>query len=107
MATKKFILTDDYQPSEESLLRLAALAKLKDSEIDCSDIPEHTHEEMEQMRLWAIEKREKQRKKLMFSLRLQESTIKWWKSLGSGYTGIMARLLEEAKNHPDWIKMCL
>ena len=104
MAIKKFILTDDYQPSEESLLRMAAL---KDRPINYSDIPEHTHEEMEQMRLWAIEKREKQRKKQMFSLRLQESTIKWWKSLGYGYTGIMARLLEEAKNHPDWIKMCL
>ncbi|MCL2264919.1 MAG: BrnA antitoxin family protein [Treponema sp.] len=107
MATKKFILTDDSQLSEESLLRLAALEKLKDSDIDRSDIPEYSDKEWEQMRLWAIEKREKQRKKQMFSLRLQESTIKWWKSLGSGYTGIMARLLDEARKHPDWIKMCL
>jgi len=107
MATKKFILTDDYQPSEESLLRLAALSKLKDEEIDRSDIPEYSDEEWEQMRLWAIEKRKQQQKKQMFSLRLQASTIKWWKSFGVGYTGIMARLLEEAKKHPEWIKLCL
>ena len=107
MAIKKFILTDDYQLSEESLARLAALEKLDDSEIDCSDIPDHTHEEMQQMRQWAVERREKLKKKQMFSLRLQISTLNWWKTLGSGYTGIMARLLDEATKHPEWIKICL
>jgi len=100
MATVNFTLTEDYQPSEESLKRLAAL---KDRPIDLSDIPENTPDEMEEMRLLAIEKRKKQ----MFSLRLQTSTIKWWKSLGNGYTGIMARLLDEATKHPEWIKKCL
>ena len=86
--------------SEESLARLAAL---KDRPIDYSDIPKLTHEEVVEMRLAAIEKRRKQ----MFSLRLQISTIKWWQSLGEGYTGIMAKLLEEAMRHPEWIKECL
>jgi hypothetical protein len=100
MGTVHFTLTEDYQPSEESLKRLAAL---KDRPIDLSDIPESTPEEMEEMRLMAIEKR----KKRMFSLRLQVSTINWWKTFGNGYTGIMARLLDNAKKHPEWIKECL
>ena len=100
MGTVHFTLTEGYQPSEESLLRLAAL---KDRPIDLSDIPEFTSEEMEEMRLLAIEKRKKQ----MFSLRLHTSTINWWKSLGNGYTSIMARLLDEARRHPEWIKESL
>jgi len=100
MGTVKFKLTNDHQPSEESLRRLAAL---KDRPIDYSDIPEYSMEEMEEMILQAAEKRKKQ----MFSLRLQKSTIDWWKSLGDGYTSIMARLLDEATRHPEWIKKCL
>lgn len=50
--------------------------------------------------------REKQKKK-MFSLRIETSAIEWWQSQGKGYTGIMARLLEAAKNHPEWIKQSL
>ena len=88
------------QLTEESLARLAAL---KDRPVDHSDIPLITHEEFVEMRLAAIEKRKKQ----MFSLRLQNSTIKWWQSLGEGYTGIMVRLLDEAQRHPEWIKECL
>jgi hypothetical protein len=34
-------------------------------------------------------------------------TIAWWKQMGSGYTSLMARLLDEARNHPDWIRSCL
>ena len=86
--------------SEESLARLAAL---KDRPIDHSDIPQITHEEFVKMRLAAIEKRKKQ----MFSLRLQTTTIKWWQSLGEGYTGIMVKLLDEAQKHPEWLEECL
>jgi hypothetical protein len=48
------------------------------------------------------------RQKQIFSLRIQVSTIKWWKqNVGEGYTGVMARLLDEATRHPEWIKQCL
>jgi len=101
MGTVRFTLNEDYQSSEESLKRLAAL---KDRPIDYSDIPESTMQEMEEMRLLAVEKRKKQ----MFSLRLQTSTINWWKkNVGEGYTGVMARLLDKATRHPEWIKGCL
>jgi hypothetical protein len=43
----------------------------------------------------------------MFSLRLPNETIQWWQQFGAGYTGVMARLLESAKNHPEWVKQCL
>jgi hypothetical protein len=43
----------------------------------------------------------------MFSLRLNISTIEWWQQMGAGYTSVMARLLNEAQNHPEWIKGCL
>ncbi|MDR2543158.1 MAG: BrnA antitoxin family protein [Treponema sp.] len=97
---KRVIDFDNYHFSEESITRLKAL---DDRPIDYSDIPQHTVEQIREGRRLAIEMRKKQ----MFSLRLPTSTIEWWKSFGSGYTGIMARLLEEARNHPEWIKKCL
>jgi len=97
---QRVIDTDNYHFSEESIARLKAL---EDRPIDYSDIPDYSIEEMRAMRQKAMEIRKKQ----MFSLRLKTSTIEWWKSLGEGYTTIMARLLDEARKHPEWIKMCL
>ena len=101
MGIVRVTATENDQLSEESLARLAAL---KDRPIDYSDIPKYTREELKRMRLMAIEIRKKQ----MFSLRLQCSTISWWKqTVGEGYTGVMARLLDKATKHPEWIKECL
>ncbi len=86
--------------SDESLARLAAL---RDRPVDTSDIPELSPPELREM---ARQLREK-RKKVMFSLRLESATVDWWKSLGNGYTGVMSRLLDEARKHPDWIELCL
>ncbi|MCL2442672.1 MAG: BrnA antitoxin family protein [Treponema sp.] len=97
---KRTIDFDNYQLSEKSIERLNAL---DDRPINYSDIPAHTSEEMRKMKRLAVEMRKKQ----MFSLRLQTSTINWWKSLGDGYTSIMARFLDEARRHPEWIKKCL
>ena len=97
MGTIRVTATEKDSLSEGLLKELAAL---KDRPVDLSDIPEYSNEEYQQMKLLAIEKRKKQ----MFSLRLQTSTINWWKSLGNGYTTIMAKLLDEARKHPEWIK---
>jgi uncharacterized protein (DUF4415 family) len=88
------------KPSPETLDRLAAL---DGKPVDTSDIPEASPEELQEI---ARQVREK-RKKRMFSLRLEAGTIHWWQSLGEGYTGIMARLLEEAIRHPEWIRECI
>jgi hypothetical protein len=100
MGMVQFTLTEDTKLSEESLKRLSAL---KDRPIDLSDIPELTSEEITEIR-----RQREEGKKQMFSLRLQNRTIKWWQTtIGEGYTTVMARLLEEARKHPEWIKKCL
>jgi hypothetical protein len=100
MGMVRYTLTEDSQLSEESLKRLAAL---DDRPIDFSDIPEITPEEIAEIRRQTDEGRRQ-----MFSLRLQNKTISWWKRIiGAGYTTVMARLLEKATKHPEWIKECL
>jgi len=44
------------------------------------------------------------RKKVNCTLRLSKASLEWWKSLGSGYTAAMSRMLEEAQKHPELIK---
>ena len=44
------------------------------------------------------------RKKIPCTLRLSRKSLEWWKSLGDGYTAVMARMLEDAKNHPEILK---
>ena len=101
MGIVHFTLTEDTKLSEEDLARLAAL---KDRPIDYSDIPEITDEEIRVIRSMGRDIKKRQ----MFSLRLQNSTIGWWKkNVGEGYTGIMAKLLDEATKNPEWIKKCL
>jgi len=44
------------------------------------------------------------RKKIPCTLRISKKSLDWWKSLGEGYTATMARMLEDAQNHPDLLK---
>ena len=44
------------------------------------------------------------RKKVPCTLRISKKSLDWWKSLGEGYTAAMARMLEDAQNHPDILK---
>ena len=97
---QRIIDFDNYHLSEESVARLN---DLDNHPIDYSDDPAQTIEEMRKGHQLALEIRKKQ----MFSLRLKKSTLDWWKSLGDGYTTIMARLLDEATRHPEWVKKCL
>jgi uncharacterized protein (DUF4415 family) len=102
MATVKMTLNPWDTLSPESVARLAAL---KDRAVDTSDIPEPSADELKEMARQARELR----KKKMFSLRIENGVIAWWRwNLGEGYTTVMAKLLEEAAvNHPEWIKECL
>ena len=100
---RRVIDFDNFHFSEESLARME---KLDDWPIDYSDNPDQTIEEMREGHRLALEIRRKQ-KKQMFSLRLENSTVEWWKSLGNGYTTVMAKFLDKAKEHPEWVKMCL
>lgn len=86
--------------SREALKRLAALDKRA---VDTSDIPDADLGELKTIARLTREKR----KKKMFSLRLAAETIEWWQGLGSGYTRVMAKFLDEAKTHPEWVRQCL
>lgn len=44
------------------------------------------------------------RKKVPCTLRISKKSLEWWKSLGEGYTAAMARMLEDAQNHPNILK---
>jgi uncharacterized protein (DUF4415 family) len=101
MAKVRVTVNKDTKLSPESRSRLKAL---KDRPVDCSDIPDSSPEELALIRMHIRQKRPKKR---MFSLRLAVDTIEWWKKMGSGYTSVMARLLDEARKHPEWIKTCL
>jgi uncharacterized protein (DUF4415 family) len=94
------ILNQGDKPSPEALSRIAAT---DGRPVDTSDIPEASPRELKEIARRVRENR----KKRMFSLRLENTTIEWWQSLGTGYTGIMARFLGEARVHPDWVKSCL
>jgi len=103
MATVVYEIDTDNppKPTEDSIARMAAL---KDRPIDYSDIPELTDEDLADLKRQLKEGKNKQ----MFSLRLKQPTIEWWKNcLGIGYTTAMGQLLDEARNHPEWIKESL
>jgi len=93
--------SDGTEPlSEEDL---AMYEEMENSPIDYSDDPKYTREELHEMRLYAEERRKRKVRK-MYSLRLESGTVKWWQSLGKGYTSIMANFLDYAKKHPEWVK---
>jgi uncharacterized protein (DUF4415 family) len=67
------------------------------------EAPKLTPKELAEFRKVNAEGREK----VMCTLRIQKNTLAWWKSLGNGYTSVMARILDEARNYPDLLKKCL
>jgi hypothetical protein len=80
------------------------MAALKDRPRDYSDIPELTDEQVADIKRQMDEGKNRR----MFSLRLQKPTIEWWRdTIGTGYTTAMAKLLDAARRHPEWIKESL
>jgi len=100
---KRVVVTKDYKLSSESRARLKALRK---REVDTSDIPQATKEQLKELRRQLDEKRRREGKR-MFSLRLTADTIKWWQSMGEGYTSLMSKFLDAAKYHPEWVQAVL
>ena len=65
--------------------------------------PQLTDEELAEFKKINAEKR----KKIPCTLRISRQSLEWWKSLGEGYTAAMARILEDAQNHPEILKKIL
>ena len=62
--------------------------------------PQLTDKELSEFKKINAEKR----KKIPCTLRISKQSLDWWKSLGGGYTAAMARILEDAQNHPEILK---
>lgn len=92
------------KPTKTQLKRLAAL---KDRPIVFDDeAPEYTLEELQEMRLAAIKKRAGQKKEVV-AIRLSHNTLEKAKATGKGYTGFLARLIENAINDKDMVARSL
>jgi len=64
------------------------------------DAPRLTDKELSEFKQINAESR----KKVPCTLRLSKKSLEWWKSLGEGYTAAMARMLEDAQNHPEILR---
>ena len=87
--------------SDEQKVRLEALAKRPDSEIDCSDIPELDEN------FWknAVQNPFYKPTKQVTTVRIDSDVMQWLKAQGKGYQTRMNKILREAmlnelKKHP-------
>ena len=101
MATKTMILNPNKKPSRQQLLEVEKASK-KPITID-EDAPAFTEEQLAQFRrvLAYAEGYRKENRKQNITLRLSPQTMKKAKSLGKGYTSILAAISENALNNPD------
>lgn len=83
------IMTED----TKILLGEAALAKFSEEEIE------------EYRRI--METRKEERRKNCISIRLDQATLVKVRSLGQGYTGVLARLIALAIDDEEMLKKCL
>jgi uncharacterized protein (DUF4415 family) len=94
-------LTAGQKPSKKQVEEVRKAAKRPVTYT--GDAPRLTATELAEFRKANAEGRER----VMCTLRVQRSTLDWWKSLGGGYTSVMARILDEARNYPELLKKCL
>ncbi len=90
--------------SEEQLQMIKALEQQKIE--DDKDNPELSMEELREFKRVSEENREN-RKKQTVTIRLSPQTLEKAKSLGKGYTSVLARILENGLNDVDIIRKCL
>jgi uncharacterized protein (DUF4415 family) len=86
------------KPTKAQILEIRAAEK-KDI-VYTNDAPRLTEKELGEFKQINAENR----KKIPCTLRISRKSLEWWKSLGEGYTAAMARMLEDAQNHPDILR---
>ena len=103
MVTKTMVLSPDQKPSKEQLLEVQKAAQ-KPIVFD-EDSPAFTEEQLAQFKrlMKYAEYYKKENRKQNVTLRLRPETIKKAKSLGKGYTSILAAIIENALNNPEEI----
>ena len=94
-------LKPDDKPGKEQLNRIKQAAKMPI--VSDEDSPAYTSEQL----AYLYSESKKLNKKQTVGIRLNQKTIEQYKSLGKGYTGIMAAVLNYAINHPKILKEAL
>jgi len=94
----KEILRAGQKPTNAQIGEVRTAAKK--SVVYTDDAPRLTEMELAEFKQVNAESR----KKVPCTLRISKKSLEWWKSLGEGYTAAMARMLEDAQNHPDILK---
>lgn len=103
MAIKKYTLKAGQKPTKKQLeeVRKAAKRQITFDE----DSPQFTEAQLLQFRRVSEQLNEERRRnqKQNITLRLSPQTVQKAKSLGKGYTSILAKIVENALNDPDMI----
>jgi uncharacterized protein (DUF4415 family) len=83
-------------PSNEDKIRHAKLLKLKEKDIDYSDIPDF----LSDPNFWDTHSiKETPKAKKQISLRLEPELLDWYKSQGKGYQTLMKKVLTSYSKH--------
>jgi uncharacterized protein (DUF4415 family) len=98
---KRTVLKKTDKPTKEQISQIIAASKRKP--FPDADSPVYTYEEISQ--LYAASKKRNVKKTV--GLRLDSETIDWYRSLGKGYTGLMAKVLEYSAQHPEVIRAAI
>lgn len=91
-------------PTKEQIKMLEKAKKRKISFDE--DSPELSEEDLAKFRKISDE-RKLERRKQVITLRVSSSTLTKARALGSGYSGVLSRMLEICLNDPNMIKRCL
>ena len=101
MAIKRFVLTEDNAQLTPEQIREVEEAAKRPFEID-PEFPPFTEEQLARFRRASdLQKEERiSNRKQIVTIRLSPGTIKKAKSLGKGYTSILAQIVERALDDP-------
>jgi uncharacterized protein (DUF4415 family) len=93
------------RPSKEEWARIKA--ELREAKrhpiVYDEDCPKLSQEALKEFALMRVEKNQLKKRQVV-SIRLTPQCIEVYKSIGKGYTGIMADVLAYAADHPDYLK---
>ncbi|MCL2806111.1 MAG: BrnA antitoxin family protein [Treponema sp.] len=89
------------KPTKEQIKRIETAAQMPVAHDN--DSPVYTYDQL----IYLYQEAKKLNKKHTVGIRLNQKTLEQYKSLGKGYTGIMAAVLDYAINHPKILKEAL
>ena len=94
------------KPSKEEMKRIRAELKeaAKHPIVYTDDCPKSTPEALKEFAMQRAEMN-RQRRRQAVTIRVQPDVLEKYKSLGSGYTGIMADVLRLAADNPEILRM--